>query len=235
MKALVVLAVFCLVIGACTGSGDSPSSTSGTASTVGQSAEPGSTSTGSATVPTLENCHPTNDREDCTLVIVTFDEPVDLATAEAFAEEHNAYLNLLYRVDPVCVAKDFPIMGGFDLGETPSRRTYWEAEARMDRIAHDIGADLVPPPTIGGFDVIINQRMSDEWRLARQPGVLFDSVGLWIDGAGATALASEYTVDFPDHWRYEHAEGRGEIALDRGYDPPSRGVAVDPGCIGSDG
>ncbi|MCP3975862.1 MAG: hypothetical protein GY720_15385 [bacterium] len=222
MRALIALFLLVLVVGACSVS-DEISTTSSTAEAPrmpGESVTSEVQSTLSGIAPVLRLCHPRNDREDCTLVIVLMDPPVDLAAAEAFASEHQAYLNVLYRIDPVCVPKDFPIMGQ-DLGETPSRRSYWEADKRTDRIAEDIGAGLVPPPTIGGFDVVIDQRISDEWRFARMPGVLFDNVGLWIDAAGATALAADYRVEFPDHWRYEHGDGQGEIALDRHYDPPS--------------
>ncbi len=226
MRALLAFVVLFLVVGACTVSEEEATTTSSTAATP-RTPDESVTSEAQVVVevevmePFARPCHPTNEREDCTLVIVALDTPIDLAGAEEFAAEHHAYLHTLYRVDPVCVAKDFPIMGGSDLGETPSRRTYWEAEERMRRIAADRAASLVPPATIGGFDTVINQRMSDEWRFAQMPGVLFDSLGLWIDQRGAQDLALAYRIDVPDHWRYEHAEGRGEIAVDRHYDPPS--------------
>lgn len=180
-------------------------------------------------------CHPTSPTADCTLAIVLLDEAVTLPQAEAFAAEHAAYLNVIYRVDPVCVTKDFPTMAATDLGQTASRRSYWEAEERMDRIAQARNDGFAPPVTIGGFNVTIDSRMSDEWRLAQQPGVLFDNLGLWIDEAAAARLAGDFAVDSPDHWRYTHSEDLGEIALDRHYEPPSLAAITDPGCVASDG
>ncbi len=179
-------------------------------------------------------CRPASPRADCTLAIVFLDAPITLAEAEEFANRRNAYLNVLYRTDAVCVAKDFPFSPGVDLGETASRRAYWEAEDRMKRIARARSDGFVPPVTMGGFNLVVDARMSEEWKLAQEPGVLFDNLGLWIDSAGAAELAGDYTVDFPEFGRYEHSEGRGEVAIDRHYDPPSLLPVADPGCVAAD-
>lgn len=224
MRASVVLAAAVLFTACATGD----SSSSAPAS----SDPPGS----SSSTPSTVDCHPANDREDCRLAVVLLGEPIDLVAAEKVAADHNAYLNALFRVDPVCVTKDFPMMPGSDLGDTASRRVYWEAEARLARIAADVGGDLVPPPTMGGFDQVIDQRIRDEWRLAQQPGVMFDSRVLWLDEANAMRLADDFTVELPelggDFGRYTHREGRGEIRVDRYYEPPALLPITDPGCVG---
>ena len=184
-------------------------------------------------------CHPTVARADCSIVVVLLDDPIDLAGAEQFAAQHSAYLNALYRVDPVCVTKDFPMMLGTDLGETASRRVYWEADARLDRITADRNAGLVPPATMGGFDVVIDQRIRDEWRLAQEPGVSFDALALWIGDAEARSLEGAFIVELPikgtDYWRYDHTAAQGEITMNRNYEPPPLLPTQDPGCVALDG
>ena len=183
-------------------------------------------------------CHPTNDRDDCVVAVVLLGAPVDLQGAEELAEDHNAYLNALFRTDAVCVTKDFPMMPGYDLGETASRRVYWRADERTARIESDQLLDLVPPPTMGGFDTVIDARILDEWQLALAPGVLFDSVVLWIDRAGAEELLGRFDVELPamgpNFGRYDHREGRGEIRVDRDYEPPPLEPVADPGCVATE-
>jgi len=162
---------------------------------------PPETSASPQTTPTSirvePDCHPTVARADCRIVVVLLDEPIDLDRAEGFAGGHSAYLNALYRLDPVCVAKDFPMMVGADLGETASRRVYWEAEARLQRIADDRAAELIPPVTMGGCDVVIDQRIKDEWRLAQEPGVLFDALALWVGEPEARQFEGSFIVELP--------------------------------------
>jgi len=176
-----------------------------------------------STAPLPGPCHPANTRQDCTVAVVLLNEPVTLAVAEAVATDAGPYLNALYRVDPVCVPKDYPISPGSDQGETPSRRIYWQADERMARIAADRRDGLVPPPTIGGFDSVIDARMEAEWRFAQMPGVEFYALVLWVDDAGLAQLEDEYTVETyelgGDFGRYTHSEGRGEIRVDRDFEP----------------
>lgn len=185
-RAVAAAALALLVLAGC-GNDDEGGATTSTDST----AAPGAT--GAACDVTVAD-----PVEGCEVQAYAVDPPVELAELQARAADAGGQLVALWRIDTVCV-DDVSPLGPQPQSEDGARRAsafaYWDAEEVVRR------QDAGPPATDGGWSTALRLRFVEEWKAAREPGVLFAGVaayvpeGAAIEGAEARGTVPSYRTD----------------------------------------